>query len=157
MSDEKKPEGQVIPTIDVGSVGKSNTGTTQNIDATVQASALESDRAYRKITEDIIKETSEQLDEQNKAKKPLRLALLIFIISLLSVQFFALVAILFLNQRWGLEVTDFVINVYIVSLFVETLAGLLIMIRFAFNTDQENELIKILNSIIQNFKKYNEK
>ena len=64
---------------------------------------------------------------------------------------------MFFNQELNLQISDFVINVYIVSVFVETLAGLIIIIKFAFDSQQEIELIKILNAFIVNFKKYEEK
>ena len=64
---------------------------------------------------------------------------------------------LFLNRKLNLQISDFILNIYIVSVFVETLAGLIIMIKFAFDSKQEVELIKILNAIITNFKKYDEK
>ena len=119
--------------------------------------AIDSDRDYRRITEKIIDETCVQLTQHTGAKEPLRTKLSSFIITILSVQFAVLVAILFLNRQWNLQISDFILNVYIVSVFVETLAGLIIMINFAFNSQQEVELIKILNAIIINFKKYEEK
>lgn len=119
--------------------------------------AIDSDRDYRRITEKIIDETCGQLKQHTKAKDPLRKKLSRFIIIILSVQFAVLVAVMFLNRIWNLQISDFILNVYIVSVFVETLAGLIIMINFAFNSKQEVELISILNAIIINFKKYEEK
>ena len=97
------------------------------------------------------------MKEHTIAKKPLRDKLSNFIIFLLVAQFVVLVAVLFLNQALRLNISDFIINVYIVSVFVETLAGLFIMIKFAFESKQEIELISILNAIITNFKKYEDK
>ena len=80
-----------------------------------------------------------------------------FIIWMLACQYAVLVIIMFLNRVWDLQITDYILSIYIVSVFVETLAGLIIMITFAFDSKQEVELIKILNAIITNFKKYDEK
>ena len=154
---KKELKQMSIPTVDVNQVISGRLSDTGLIDNAVRQNSIESDRAYRQITEDIIQRTGEQLTAHTDAKKPLRKTLLWFVIILLIGQFLALVAILFLNQRWSLKISDYVINVYIVSLFVETLAGLIIMIRFSFDSTQEVELIKVLNSIILHFKKYDDK
>lgn len=146
-----------IPSFPVKSIMDASTTETLEIDNAVRKNAIESDRAYRKITTDIIDKTSSQLSKHTEAKTPLRKLLLVFVIILLSAQFIALIFILVTNRALKLEVSDFVINVYVVSLFVETLAGLLIMIRFSFDSTQEVELIKVLNAIISNFKKYDDK
>lgn len=122
-----------------------------------EQNSIESDRDYRKITNDIITQTSEQLKTHTKDKRPLRITLMIFVIALLTLQFIALIAILFTNQKWALRISDQIINTYIVSLFVETLTGLFIMIRFAFDSKQEVKLIEILNNIVEHFKKYDDK
>jgi 6-pyruvoyl-tetrahydropterin synthase len=125
--------------------------------AAVAKNSIESDRDYRKITSQIIEISEEQLKDHTKDKKPLRLILMWFVIILLILQFGALVAILFLNKVWELEISNEVIKVYVVSLFAETLSGLFIMIKFAFDTSQEVRLIAILNNIVERFKKYDEK
>lgn len=127
------------------------------IDRSVRENEIESDRAYRKITEDIIQATTNQLMEHTKAKNPLRTTLMRVVSILLGCQFLALIVLLFTNTKFELNISDEIFKVYIISVFVETLAGLMIMIRFSFDTTQEIELIKILNSIIINFKKYSDK
>ena len=132
-----------VPTINVDQILKGEANYTSVLDQSVRKNSIESDRAYREITKDIIEKTREQLVEHTKAKGPLRINLMDFIIRMLFLQFVFLMSILFFNQK--LEISDSVINTYIVSMFVETLAGLLIMIRFAFDSKQEVELIKVLN------------
>ncbi len=127
------------------------------IDGDVRQNAIESDREYRKITGDIIRITQNQLEEHTEDKKPLRRDLLDFIKGLLAAQFGALVVILLMNNAMQMNISDGVIQAYIVSVFVETLAGLIIMIRYAFDSTQEVKLIEILNEIISHFKKYDEK
>ena len=127
------------------------------IDSEVKQNRIDSDRDYRGITKGIIKITKDLLDEYSKSKKPLRKYLMFFVMGLLGVQLVVLALILFLNSKFSLQISDFVINVYIVSLFVETLAGLMVMIRFSFDSTQEVYLIKILHSIIRNFKKFDER
>lgn len=144
-----------IPSVDIGAFRDMPKSELTKIDDATKNS-IESDQDYRQITKTIIDHTATQLDKHTSAKSPLRMALLIFVISLLSLQFIVLALILFFKSLWGLAISDFVINVYIVSLFVETLAGLIIMIKFAFDSEQEIKLISILNSIVVDFKKYKE-
>ena len=143
--------------VDASVVPQSNTNDISAIDRSARQNAIDSDKDYRRITEKIIDKTCDQLKAHTEAKSPLRKKLSNFIICLLSSQFLVLVGILFLNRKWDLQISDFILNIYIVSVFVETLAGLIIMIKFAFDSQQEVELIKILNAIITNFKKYDEK
>ena len=143
--------------VDESVVPQSNTNDISAIDRSARQNAIDSDKDYRRITEKIIDKTCDQLSAHTEAKKPLRKKLSNFIIFLLSSQFLVLVGILFFNRKWDLQISDFILNIYIVSVFVETLAGLIIMIKFAFDSQQEVELIKILNAIITNFKKYDEK
>lgn len=123
----------------------------------IRQNTIESDRDYRKITQDIIEITRGQLEEHNKDKKPLRRDLLDFIKGLLASQFGMLIFLILINNAYELKISDDVIRVYIVSVFAETLAGLVIMIKYAFDSTQEVKLIAILNEIIRHFKKYEEK
>lgn len=143
--------------VDASVVPQSNTNDISAIDRSARQNAIDSDKDYRRITEKIIDKTCDQLKKHTEAKAPLRKKLSNFIIGLLLLQFLVLVGMLFLNRKLNLQISDFILNIYIVSVFVETLAGLIIMIKFAFDSKQEVELIKILNAIITNFKKYDEK
>lgn len=156
-SNEKKSNKRPIPSLEATKIQFGRTFATSEIDSAVRENAIESDRAYRKITEEIIKITGNQLGEHNKDKKPLRRDLLDFVKGLLATQFGVLAFFMLVNDVLPLNISDNVIEVYIVSVFVETLAGLIIMIRYAFDSTQEVELIKILNEIITHFKKYDEK
>ena len=153
----KKTENRDVPSLDAGKLPKELTGDSSAIDAAVQQNTIESDQDYREITKTIIQKTSAQLEAHTNAKKPLRLILLWFVVALLSAQFIALVFILFFNNAWQLEISDYIINVYVVSLFLETLAGLIIMIKFSFDSKQEVQLIEVLNAIIRHFKKFDDK
>lgn len=46
------------------------------------------------------------------------------------------------------------IKTYIVSAFVETLGVVAVMVRFAFDTKQEVEILSTLNGIVEHFQKY---
>lgn len=156
-NDQPDTSGDTPVSVDVSVVPPSNTDDVSAIDRSARQNAIDSDKDYRRITEKIIDKTCDQLNAHTNAKSPLREKLSNFIVGLLSVQFLVLVVILFFNSEWKLQISDFILNSYIISVFVETLAGLTIMIKFAFDSKQEVELIQILNAIITNFKKYDEK
>jgi len=40
------------------------------------------------------------------------------------------------------------------SVFVETLGAIIVMVKYAFKTDEEVEIIKILNAVVKNYQKY---
>ena len=151
---ERKGE---IPQVEANKVTVSSKGAAGFIDNAVRQNTIESDRAYREITVEIVRITNEQLKEHNKSKKPIRSDLLEFIKRLLATQFTVLVILLWGNRGLELGISETVFKVYIVSVFAETLAGLIIMIRYAFDTTQEVKLIAILNEIISHFKKFDEK
>lgn len=112
-----------------------------------------SDKIYREIAKNVVNFTEGHLITQAKNKRELRKYLLPFIIGLLVFQLIALCAMLALNTFW-LHLDNSVINTFIVSVFAETLGGLIIMIKFAFDSKQELEMIGILNSVVTNFQKY---
>ena len=116
----------------------------------------ESERAYLEITRHIVDISEEQLDKHTEDKNSLRVKLLRYIKIFLVVQFAFLIFFLIFNQTFSFQISDFVFNVYIVSVFVETLGGLLVMVRYAFASEQEVKLIEILTAIVGNFKKYND-
>lgn len=125
---------------------------TQNIDRGAQEKTQSelSDDAYQEITKKVISITEEKLTQQANNKEKLREPLQKFISRLLIAQFSALLIILFFNDTcFNLETE--IIKTYIVSVFAETLVGFIVMVGFAFSTDQEVELIKILNAVVSNF------
>ena len=113
----------------------------------------ESDKDYRKITKQIIKITQENLDSQYEDKKIIRKPILNFIVVLVSVQYVFLAFWIVLNKGC-IGASDSVVTAYIVSVFAETFAGLMVIIKFAFDSKQETKLIEILNSVIENFQKF---
>lgn len=113
-----------------------------------------SDQAYREITQTIVDKTVEHLEKQNTRKETLRSNLAKFIKCFLSIQFAVLCLVLAFNK--GLNISDTVISAFIVSVFAETLAGLIVMVKYAFDSEQEVKLIEILNSVVQNYQKVTE-
>ncbi len=114
-----------------------------------------SEDAYIDIANQIVTCATIQLGEQNESKNTLKKIFTIFFVVLLSAQYMALAALLFIRafQKESL-LTDTVIITYITSVFLETLGAVIIMIRYAFASDQETKVLSILNSIIDRFKKF---
>lgn len=156
---DNEPAERSIPRVSAKVVSKTATDRSlpEQFDDEVKGLVGESDRAYREITKLVITITQEELKKLGKAKQPIREGLRDFIVALLSVQFVVLAIILFTNRVWNLQISDFVINTYTVSVFAETLAGLIIMIKFSFNSEEETKLIQILNSVVERFQKYDGK
>lgn len=112
-----------------------------------------SDEDYRIITNRIIDITKENIDRQTEQKETMRKPLTWFVGVLLFAQFIVLVVILFGNTCC-FNIPETVINTYIISVFAETLVGLIVIIKFAFDSKQEVNLIEVLNTIVSKFQKY---
>lgn len=114
-----------------------------------------SEAAYIDIANTIVKSATDQLREQNSSKNTLKMIFTIFFVALVGVQYLALAVLLFIRtfQSEAL-LSDAVIIAYISSVFLETLGAVVIMIRYAFASDQETKVLQILNSIISSFQKF---
>lgn len=151
-----------VPSVDVKILGKSDekgkgspAGKVDEEAKNSLAIAGESDKEYREITRRIIDITETELSNRATTKNPLRKDLLKYIKGLLSVQFLVLVGMLFCQIfSIGNEIDSTIFNVYIVSVFAETLAGLIVAVKFAFNSEEETKLIEVLNLIVEHFQKF---
>ena len=73
----------------------------------------------------------------------------------ISVQFIALIVMLFLRGFiQAFDISDTLFTAYIVSVFVETLGIVAVMVKFAFDTKQEVEILSTLNGVIEHFQKF---
>lgn len=114
----------------------------------------DSEKYYRELTNNIVDITEINLDKQIDEKKELQDRLVNFVVILLSFQFFVLVIMIFGNEVFSFNIPTSVFKFYIVSVFAETFAGMVSMIKFAFNNTQEMKLIGVLNTIVTNFQKF---
>jgi len=114
--------------------------------------AVASDNHYKEITEKIVQITERKLDEQHKDKNKIREPILYFIIVLLSAQFVFLAFVIAFPCAF--EVSEKVLTAYTASVFAETFAGLTLIIKFAFDSKQETKLVTVLNSVIENYQKF---
>ena len=115
-----------------------------------------SDDTYQETASRIVDISEIQLNNQHDSKTKLQKRLLWFFIALLSVQTIAIVVVILLNGfNKRFQLNDGVIIAFITSAFVETLGVVALMVKFAFNNEQETKIISILNSYIEHFKVYN--
>lgn len=116
---------------------------------------MQSEIEYRKIAVDVVKISSKQLKIQNISKTILKSVFSIFFAALLVIQFVGLIWMLKLKFVEQVEsITDTIVIAYMSSVFVETLGVILIMVKYAFNSDQEVSILDILNGVIANFQKF---
>lgn len=114
----------------------------------------DSENAYRVIAQQIVKISTEQLEKQNDSKNRLKKIFTRFFIIFISIQYFVLVALLFIKAFCDVDLNEIVLTTYISSVFIETLGAILIMIKYAFDSEQEVNILEILNSVISNYQKF---
>ena len=127
----------------------------ENADSLDNDLMAKSEGAYIGIANKIVDSATKQLDEQNTSKNSLKKTFTIFFVVLLSMQYVVLAVLLFIRtfQCWSL-LNDTVIITYISSVFLETLGAVILMIRYAFDSKQETQVLEILNSIISRYQKF---
>ena len=114
-----------------------------------------SEDTYRKIALKIVDTSSKQLEEQNTSKNKLKSVFTRFFIIFVGIQYLVLVLLLFVKAfAPTINLTDTVIISYITSVFVETIGAIAIMIKYAFDSKQEVNILSILNSVISNYQKF---
>ena len=115
----------------------------------------DSEKDYREIARDIVDTSIEQLNSQNEAKHNLKEKFTTFFTKFIVTQYIVLVLLIVARMIFGSSnLSDQVLVVYIASVFVETLGAIVLMIKYAFDSQQETNVLKILNSVIRNYQKF---
>lgn len=112
-----------------------------------------SEETYLNIVQDVVDSSKEKLTIIHNEKLELRCKLIDFCLQILAIQIVFLFLFLILSKLIGLS--DNVLSVYMTAVFVETLGAVIIMIKYAFKSDEEVKIIDILNAVVKNFQKYN--
>lgn len=101
----------------------------ENVKNIVEAE-IQSSRSYHEIVSDIVFAAKEQLKGSNQEKTGIRTKFLWFFVILLSLQFTSVVVFLALNAATGVgfSISDSLMQIYVGSVFVETLGEVGIMI-----------------------------
>ena len=117
--------------------------------------AQKSEESYINIVEDVVDFSKTELGNLSEQKDGLRNKLVDFCLRILSAQFILMFVLLVCGG--GLGISDKVIIAFMTSVFIETLGAIVIMIRFAFKSDEEVKIIDILNAVVRNYQKYSRK
>lgn len=116
----------------------------------------ESDKGYRDIANEIINISRDHLKFQRDGKKSLRKLFSAVFSILLLLQFISIVLFISLNAITccQFQISEELLRLYIVSVFVETLSAMAVMLAFAFASKEELNIVSILNNIISSYQKF---
>lgn len=115
-----------------------------------------SEEKYLEIVTNIVSVSRSQLEKQNRSKQNNRILLLRFFVWFLIAQYVIMIALFVVEGfgLWGFFLKEAIILTYISSVFVETLGAIIIMVKYAFQSDQEVQILKILNGVVEKFQKF---
>ena len=121
----------------------------------IKDAEVESDIEYRKIAKSIVDISNDQLGKQNKSKIDLKESFETFFKWLLSLQLIAIFVLLIIKGFFkDFNITDSVLIAVISSVFVESLGIVAVMVKYAFDSEQEVKILEILKELIKNYQKY---
>ena len=131
----------------------------QNEDADIRIDEIlkeKSEENYLRIVANIVEVSQSQLTNQNTSKQENRKILLSFFKWFLLAQYVVMLALFVLKgfTVGGFSISDSIILTYITSVFVETVGAIIIMVKYAFKSDQEVQILKILNGVVEKFQKF---
>ena len=133
--------------------GVNNTDTPE-VDRETKNIKYLSETTYLNIVQDVVNFSKSKLEDIHTEKHSLRSRLIDFCLQILGLQVFFLIIFLMFSKHIGL--TDNVLSVYMTAVFVETLGAVIVMIKYAFKSEEEVNVIAILNAVVANFQKYKE-
>lgn len=117
---------------------------------------FESNWGYQLVADKIITVSQKHLADQQRDKVALRrhFANLFSVLLILEYVFLVLFILLDAIQSIPFDVPESVLQLFIGSVFVQTLTSMGVMIAFAFVSKEETRIVGLLNQIIQNYQKF---
>ena len=117
---------------------------------------FESNRGYQMVADHIITVSQRHLANQQRDKVELRkkFAGLFSVLLILEYAFMVVFILLDAITAIPVDVPDSVLQLYVTSVFVQTLSTIGVMIAFAFVSKEETRIVGLLNQIIQNYQKF---
>ena len=112
-----------------------------------------SEKAYINTTDKIIDASVKQLNRQFHTKNKLKISFTKFFMWFISIQYVFMICIFVGKAFFAPDFPDNIILTYIGSVFVETLGAIIIMIKHAFDSNQEVRILDILNGAISKYQK----
>lgn len=131
-----------------------NTNNTPTVNTETKSIKDKIEEAYLEIVQDVVKNSKKNLSIIHEEKQELRDRLISFCLQILTVQMLFLIMLLWFAKPMGLS--DNILSVYMTAVFVETLGAVIVMVRYAFKSDEEVKIIDILNAVVKNFQKYSD-
>lgn len=127
----------------------------ENVKNIVEAE-IQSSESYHEVVSDIVSTAKEQLEASNGEKTGIRRKFLRFFVVMLILQFASVVAFLTLSATESVKflISDSLMQIYVGSVFVETLGEVGIMIKFAFDSKDEVKIIELLTAVVNNYQKF---
>lgn len=126
-----------------------------SVDAKYESLRSRSEKEYSKVAKLVVNASVNQLKTQNESKAKLKSTFTTFFIIFVSIQYIALLALfavnIFLPEK---AIPNELIIAYMSSIFVETLGVIILMIKYAFDSSQETNVLDILNGVISNYQKF---
>lgn len=116
---------------------------------------FESDRGYHMVADRIISASQRHLSEQQRDKTALRKLFATVFCALLAAEYLVLVVLIILDgaTKIPIQISENILQLYVASVFVQTLTTMGVMIAFAFVSKEETRIVGLLNQIIQNYQK----
>ena len=117
---------------------------------------FESNRGYQLVADHIITVSQRHLANQQRDKVELRKKFAGLFSVLLILEYIFMVIFILLDAITAIpvDVPDSILQMYITSVFLQTLSTIGVMIAFAFVSKEETRIVGLLNQIIQNYQKF---
>ena len=116
----------------------------------------QSEKAYIEIVRGVVEKSSASLTALREDKKNLRDSFVGLFKVLIMAQLIALAIVIIVKGFVPcFRISDNIVLTFMTTVFVETIGVIALMIAFAFTSKEEIEIINILNSVVENYQKYN--
>lgn len=147
----KKEQSENKQQVDIPQSSKDSKGIIAHHNSIAKLKSVE---AYIAVVNQVVTASKNNLGEIQRHKQKLRKPLIWFFIILLSLQFLGLYALIMIKGFYlSFNISETLLITFMTSVFVETLGAIGIMIKYAFKDDEEVNIIKILNAVVEKFQK----
>lgn len=127
-----------------------------NTDASLHKMQERSEGDYRMLAKRIVRTSVNQLRVQNQSKTQLKFIFTHFFVAFIAIQYIAMLLIFAAHMFMNISpLPTEIIIAYISSVFAETIGAIVLMIKYAFDSSQETQVLAILNGVITNYQKFN--
>lgn len=152
----------LIETVSVSSLATNQIDDNNTSSKTVKENLLDtnallrkdSEKFYMSIVGSIVTSSQENLKDLRNDKEELRLRFVSFFETIIYAQLMFMFILIAGKTVFELNLSDSALIVYMSTVFVETLGCVVLMIKFAFKSQEEVEIIGTLNTVVKTFQKF---